>query len=53
MVTKGGLAITLGANIRHWIADHVSPQRVKHLAVVALVILGVLSVLEVTGIVID
>jgi len=53
MVTKGGLAITLGANIRHWIADHVSPQRVRHLAVLALVILGVLSVLEVTGIVVD
>ena len=53
MVTKGSLAITLGANIRRWIADHISPRKVKHLAVVALVILGVLSVLEVAGILVD
>jgi putative Ca2+/H+ antiporter (TMEM165/GDT1 family) len=53
MVTKGGLAITLGAGVRRWIADHVSPRKVKYMAVSALVILGILSVLEVMGILVD
>jgi putative Ca2+/H+ antiporter (TMEM165/GDT1 family) len=53
MVTKGGLAITLGASVRQWIADHISPRRVKYLAVLAILILGLLSVLEVTGILVD
>lgn len=53
MVTKGGLAITLGASIRDWIARHISPRRVRHLAVLAMIVLGVLSVLEVTGILVD
>jgi putative Ca2+/H+ antiporter (TMEM165/GDT1 family) len=53
MVTKGGLAITLGASVRKWIAVHVSPRKVKQLAVLAIVILGVLSVLEVMGILVD
>lgn len=53
MVTKGGLAITLGASVRKWIADHVSPRKVKQLAVLAMVILGILSVLEVMGILVD
>ncbi len=53
MVTKGGLAITLGASIRQWIAKNISPRRVKHLAVTALVVLGILSVLEVMGILVD
>src|SRR5215468_6699272 len=34
MVTKGGLAITLGASVRKWIAAHISPHQVKELAVV-------------------
>ncbi len=53
MVTKGGLAVTLGSSIRTWIATHISPRRVRHLAVLALIILGILSVLEVTGILVD
>jgi len=53
MVTKGGLAVTLGAGIREWIATHISPRRVRHLAVLALVVLGILSVLEVMGVLVD
>jgi putative Ca2+/H+ antiporter (TMEM165/GDT1 family) len=53
MVTKGSLAITLGASVRKWIAAHVSPHKVKQLAVVAIVVLGILSVLEVLGILVD
>jgi hypothetical protein len=53
MVTKGGLAVTLGSSIRGWIASHISPRRVRHFAVLALVLLGILSVLEVTGILVD
>jgi putative Ca2+/H+ antiporter (TMEM165/GDT1 family) len=53
MVTKGGLAITLGASIRAWIATHISPRYVRYLAVAALVVLGILSVLEVLGIMTD
>jgi putative Ca2+/H+ antiporter (TMEM165/GDT1 family) len=53
MVTKGGLAVTLGASIRTWIATHVQPRHVRYAAVAALVVLGILSVLEVTGILVD
>jgi len=53
MVTKGGLAVTLGASIRGWIATHVSPRYVRYIAVAALVVLGILSVLEVLGIMTD
>jgi putative Ca2+/H+ antiporter (TMEM165/GDT1 family) len=53
MVTKGGLAVTLGAGVRTWIATHVQPRHVRYAAVAALVVLGILSVLEVTGILVD
>lgn len=53
MVTKGGLAVTLGAGIRQWIATHVEPRYVRYIAVAALVVLGILSVLEVLGIMTD
>jgi putative Ca2+/H+ antiporter (TMEM165/GDT1 family) len=53
MVTKGGLAVTLGARARRWIAAHVSPRNVRYGAVAALVVLGVLCVLEVMGILVD
>ena len=53
MVTKGGLAVTLGASVRAWIATHVEPRYVRYAAVAALVVLGILSVLEVTGILVD
>lgn len=51
MVTKGSLAVTLGASVRQWIADHVSPRHVRHLGVAAIVVLGFLCVLEAYGIV--
>jgi hypothetical protein len=53
MVTKGTLAITLGASVRGWIASHVSPRVVRYLAVAAILVLGVLSVLETLGILVD
>ena len=53
MVTKGGLAITLGASVRQWIVNFVSPRTVKSLSVLAIVTLGILSVLEVMGILTD
>jgi len=51
MVTKGGLAVTLGATMRQWIADHVSPRYVRYLAVSAILVLGGLCVLEAYGLV--
>ena len=53
MVTKGGLAVTLGAGVRRWIAQHVNPTLVRYGAVAALVVLGLLSVLETLGILVD
>ena len=46
MVTKGALAASLGAGVRQWIHDHVSPKTVRYAAVALLVILGLLSVDE-------
>jgi len=51
MVTKGGLAVTLGASVRQWIADHIEPRYVRYLAVAAILVLGVLCALEAYGIV--
>lgn len=53
MVTKGVLAVTLGATVRTWIVAHVQPRVVRYLAVAAILILGTLSVLEVMGIITD
>jgi putative Ca2+/H+ antiporter (TMEM165/GDT1 family) len=53
MVTKGALAVTLGAGVRRWIAERVSPRVVRYVAVAALVVLGTLSVLETLGILVD
>jgi putative Ca2+/H+ antiporter (TMEM165/GDT1 family) len=53
MVTKGGLAVTLGAGVRRWIAERVNPRVVRYAAVAALVVLGTLSVLETLGILVD
>lgn len=47
MVTKGALAAFLGAGIRRWISDRVSPKVVRYVAVGLLLVLGSLSVLEV------
>jgi putative Ca2+/H+ antiporter (TMEM165/GDT1 family) len=46
MVTKGVLAATLGAGIRQWIVDRVSPKIIRYVGVSALLVLGVLSVIE-------
>lgn len=53
MVTKGGLAVTLGAAAREWIATRVQPRYVRYFAVAAIVVLGILCVLEVMGILVD
>jgi putative Ca2+/H+ antiporter (TMEM165/GDT1 family) len=46
MVTKGALAASVGAGIRQWIVAQVSPRVVRYAGVIALLVLGVLSVLE-------
>jgi putative Ca2+/H+ antiporter (TMEM165/GDT1 family) len=51
MMTKGGFALTLGASIRTWIAEHVAANHFRYGAVTTLVLLGVLSALEILGIV--
>ena len=53
MVTKGGLAVTLGASVRRSIAERVNPRAVRYVAVVALIVLGTLSVLETLGVLVD
>jgi putative Ca2+/H+ antiporter (TMEM165/GDT1 family) len=53
MVTKGTLAVTLGASIRGWIAAHVQPRIVRYVAVAAILVLGTLSTLEVLGLITD
>ena len=53
MVTKGGLAVTLGHGIRGWIATRVSARYVRYASVAAIVVLGLLAVLEVIGILED
>jgi putative Ca2+/H+ antiporter (TMEM165/GDT1 family) len=46
MATKGALAASIGAGVRQWIAERVSPKVIRYAAVSALLILGLLSVLE-------
>jgi putative Ca2+/H+ antiporter (TMEM165/GDT1 family) len=53
MVTKGGLAVTLGAGVRRAIAERVNPRVVRYAAVAALVVLATLSVLETLGVLVD
>ena len=53
MVTKGTLAAFLGAGVRRWIADRVSAKVVRYTATAALLVLGVLAVLETLGILVD
>jgi len=47
MVTKGVLAAFLGAGIRRWIQERVSPKVVRYVAVGLLLLLGFLTVLEI------
>ena len=53
MVTKGALAGLLGASIQRWIADRVEARVVRYVATAALIILGILAVLETLGILVD
>src|SRR5438552_5103354 len=47
MITKGSLAAFLGAGIRRWIHDRVSPKVVRYVAVSLVLVLGSLSVIEI------
>jgi putative Ca2+/H+ antiporter (TMEM165/GDT1 family) len=47
MVTKGALATFLGAGIRRWITEHVSPRVIRYAAVALLLFLGLLTVLDI------
>ena len=46
MATKGILAAFLGAGIRRWIHERVSPKAVRYSATATLLLLGLLSALE-------
>jgi Ca2+/H+ antiporter, TMEM165/GDT1 family len=46
MATKGALAASVGAGIRRWIQEHLSPKTIRYAAVGLLLFLGVLSVVE-------
>jgi putative Ca2+/H+ antiporter (TMEM165/GDT1 family) len=46
MVTKGALAVSIGASVRKWIQEHLSPRTIRYAAVGLLLLLGLLSVVE-------
>ena len=46
MATKGALAASIGAGVRKWIVTRVSPKTVRYAGVSALILLGILSVVE-------
>ncbi len=46
MVTKGALAASIGASVRKWIQEHLSPKTIRYAAVGLLLLLGILSVVE-------
>ncbi|MGO9257621.1 MAG: TMEM165/GDT1 family protein [Bryobacteraceae bacterium] len=47
MVTKGSLAVSVGAGVRGWIQSHLSPKTLRWAAVGVLLVLGILSVAEI------
>ncbi|HEX8029777.1 MAG TPA: TMEM165/GDT1 family protein [Vicinamibacterales bacterium] len=53
MVTKGALAGLLGEGVRRWIADRVEPRVIRYVATAALLVLGILAVLETLGVLVD
>jgi len=53
MATKGALAASIGAGVRQWIVDRIPPKVIRWVGVTALLILGLLSVLETLGILTD
>ena len=46
MATKGLLAASIGAGVRQWIIDRIPPKVVRYAGVSALLLLGLLSVVE-------
>lgn len=46
MVTKGALAASVGAGVRQWIIARIPPKVVRYAGVSALLLLGMLSVIE-------
>ncbi len=46
MATKGALAASIGAGVRQWIATRIPPKVFRYAGVSALLVLGLLSVLE-------
>lgn len=46
MATKGALAASIGAGVRQWIQEHLSPKTIRYAAVGLLMLLGILSVIE-------
>jgi Ca2+/H+ antiporter, TMEM165/GDT1 family len=46
MATKGALATSIGAGVRTWITDKVSPQMARNVGVALLLLLAILSVME-------
>jgi len=46
MATKGALAASVGAGVRQWIQEHLSPKTIRYAAVSLLLLLGLLSVVE-------
>ena len=46
MASKGALAASVGAGVRQWIVARIPPKVVRYAGVSALLVLGVLSVLE-------
>jgi Ca2+/H+ antiporter, TMEM165/GDT1 family len=46
MATKGALAASVGAGVRGWIQQHLSPKTIRYAAVSLLLVLGLLSVVE-------
>jgi Ca2+/H+ antiporter, TMEM165/GDT1 family len=46
MVTKGALAVSVGAGVRRWIVANIPARAVRYAAISLLLLLGVLSVME-------
>ena len=46
MVSKGALAASVGAGVRQWIQDHLSPRSIRYAAAGMLLLTGMLSVAE-------
>jgi Ca2+/H+ antiporter, TMEM165/GDT1 family len=46
MVTKGALAASVGAGVRKWVIARIPPRAIRYAGVSALLLLGLLSVIE-------